>query len=415
MIRGAQMADTQVSEFRSGWLTILASGVGVGVGLTGLPFYTFGVFMTPLEEAFGWSRSSIAAGMMFLNAGTILLSPFLGILMDRYGEKVLAVPSLIGLAVGFIALSFSGPGLTSFYLAWIAVAILGCGTTPLTWTRAVSARFNKHRGIALGLTLVGTGFASALGPGLIQRAIDMGGWQAGYRSIAVFILVVGLPLSVVGLQNRKRQKSAEKSTGDVAVAGLSFSQAFRGPEFWLIFFGIFLVIVGQAGSTVHFIPLLRDRGFSAITAASVISALGVSVILGRLLVGYLLDRFHAPNVARVFLALPALALIILLFRSDLPAAWLAAILLGIAAGAEVDLLAFLVGRYFGLRSYGAIYGVILSAFAFGGGLGPVVTGFAFDMAGNYDFALMWGAGIFCLGALLIGSLGPYPDKTELKV
>lgn len=409
------MSKTQFSEFRSGWLAVLASAVGVGVGLTGLPFYTFGVFITPIEEAFGWSRSSIAAGMMFLNAGTVFLSPFLGILMDRFGTKVLAVPSLIGLALGFVALSFSGPGIASFYAAWIAVAILGCGTTPLTWTRAVSAKFNKHRGLALGLTLVGTGVASAVGPGLVQQAIDAGGWQAGYRAIAIFIVLVALPLSVIGLDKSSERTSGESAKIAEAVTGLSFRQALRRPAFWLIFCGIFLVIVGQAGSTVHFIPLLRDRGFPASTAASVISALGISVILGRLLVGYLLDRFHAPHVARIFLALPALALILLFLREDLGSAWLAAILLGIAAGAEVDLLAYLVGRYFGLRSYGAIYGVILSAFAFGAGLGPVITGAAYDAAGNYNFALLCGAGVFCLGALLIGSLGPYPDVSEKKM
>ena len=125
---------TKIEEFRRGWLVILACAIGVGVGLTGLPFYTFGVFINPLEEAYGWSRSSTAVSMMVLNAGTLFLSPLLGILMDRVGVKAIAVPSLIGLAIGMLALSYSGGSILHFYAAWFLVAVLGSGTAPLTWT-----------------------------------------------------------------------------------------------------------------------------------------------------------------------------------------------------------------------------------------------------------------------------------------
>ena len=396
-------------EFQRGWFVILASAVGVGVGLTGLPFYTFGVFINPLEEAFGWSRSAIAAGLMVVNAGTLLLSPLVGWGMDRFGVKPIAVPSLVGLAIGLFSLSFAGPTLLTFYLAWLVVAVLGIGTTPLTWTRAVTARFDGMRGLALGLTLLGTGVASMLGPQLVQQAITSGGWPAGFRAMAIFVLLVAVPLAFFGLPSRSKSVSGESGA---VLTGVSFGEAVRKPAFYFILAGIFFAILGQSASTVHFIPLMRGRGVDPAYAAQMMFALGLSVIVGRICVGLLLDRLHAPLVARVCLLMPALALALLYFNSDISIAWVAIILLGLAAGAEVDLLAYLVGRYFGLRSYGKIYGVMLSGFALGGGLGPMLAGAAFDISGNYNVAMICGMLIFAAAALLLGATGRYPDLSK---
>lgn len=400
----------KLKEFRYGWQTILACAAGVGAGLTGLPFYTFGVFMTPLAEDFGWGRSAIAAGMMFLNAGMVLTGPFIGLLMDRFGVRIVALPSVIGLALGFYALSFTGGVITYFYMAWFAVALLGCGTTPLTWTRAINERFDAARGLALGLTLLGTGLASIFGPPFIQALIDGGGWQAGYRGMAAFTLLLVFPVALFGLARRNHDERMQAgSLPTDSGTGFTFRQAASTRRFWLISVGIFLAIFGQAASTVHFVPLLRDRGIDAGTAAGVASLLGISVVIGRIVVGYLLDRFHASHVARWFLTLPALALCVLLWRSDLMTAQLAAILLGLAAGAEVDLLAYMVSRYFGLRHYGVIYGFMLSAFGVGAGLGPILAGAAYDAAGDYSAALVAGMCIFVGGAACLGFLGRYPS------
>src|SRR5690606_8718452 len=119
-----------------------------------------------------------------------------------------------------------------------------------------------------------------------------------------------------------------------------------------------------------------------------------------------------PKIARIFLSLPALALLLLIWRSDLATARVAAVLLGIAAGAEVDLLAYFVSRYFGLRSYGAIYGTALSAFGLGAGFGPTLAGHAYVVAGNYDGALVAGVCVFLAGVACLGFLGRYPAFTS---
>ena len=390
---------------RAGWGTIVAAALGVGVGLTGLPFYTFGVFLKPLSESFGWLRSEIALGMMFLSAGTVLTGPFIGALIDRSGVRVVALPSLAGLAIGFLALSQSGPSLASYYLGWVLVALLGCATTPLAWTRAIGMRFDRARGLALGLALTGTGFASIFGPMAMQGVMAAYGWRAGYIAMAVFVFLIVLPVAALGL---RRDGATARGIDAPAPTGLRWQDALRTRAFWTIAASIFVMILAQASITVHFVPLLTDGGLSAIVAASTVGMLGVSIIVGRITVGLLVDRFHAPRVASIFFILPAIALALLLWRVDGTNATMAAILIGLAAGAEVDLLAYLVSRYFGLRAYGAIYGAQLSAFGIGAGLGPPLTGLVYDQTGSYQLALIAGIPLFLTGAALVATLGRYP-------
>lgn len=401
---GMDAPMSEQREIRRGWATIVAAGAGVGVGLTGLPFYTFGVFIKPLSEAFGWGRSEIAIGMMFLSAGSVIAAPVVGAAIDRIGARLLSLLSLGGLALGFGALAASGPSLTSYYGAWLLLAALGCATTPVTWTRVINLSFDRQRGLALGLTLLGTGVASLFGPPLVQMLIASYGWQGGYLGMGLFVLLVILPIVALGLKEPTKRSGPVPAAG----AGMAPREALASRRFWLIGGGIFLIILGQASATVHLVPLLGDRGVDAATAARIAGLLGVSVVVGRIGVGMLVDRFHAPKVARVFLALPAAALALLIWSDDVAAAYVAAMLLGLAAGAEVDLLAYLVSRYFGVRAYGTIYGFQLSIFGIGAGLGPPLVGEVYDRTGSYDLALWLGIAAFLAGAALIGFLGRYP-------
>lgn len=395
------------AELKSGWRVIVASMMGVGVGLTGLPFYSFGVFMKPLSESFGWDRGAISLGMMCLSAGSVLPGPFIGRLVDKWGVREIALASLAGLAIGLALLSRTGPSITSFYLGWLLIATLGCGTTPLIWTRAVSTHFDKARGLALGLMLMGTGLASVFGPPLLQMAIASGGVRRGYMAMAIFVAVVILPMAVWGIRGGRRERAAVG--GAAPLTGMSFREAVATSIFWKIAISIFLVILCQSSITVHLVPLLSDGGIPIARAASIAGLLGVAIIVGRIAVGLLIDRFYAPRIAALFFTLPAFALVLLYWRADIATAVPAVIILGLAAGAEVDLLSYIVGRFFGLRAYGAIYGTQLSLFGIGAGLGPPLTGMIYDAGGNYGPALIAGMLLFPLSGLLIAGLGAYPQ------
>jgi MFS family permease len=165
------------------------------------------------------------------------------------------------------------------------------------------------------------------------------------------------------------------------------------------------------GTIVHLVPLLTDRGIPASRAVVVFSGIGVSLIVGRLLCGFLLDRFFGPHVAVTFVVLPMLGVVTLLASSDPALTTLGALLVGLGMGAEVDLIGYLQSRYFGLRAFGQIYGYLFAVFTVGTGLGPFVMGATYDAFGSYRPALMaFFAVLACAAWLLLRlpRLYPYP-------
>jgi predicted MFS family arabinose efflux permease len=187
------------------------------------------------------------------------------------------------------------------------------------------------------------------------------------------------------------------------------AQALRDYRFWVIALSILCVAIGVGGSITNFQPLLMDRGFEPQQAARIAGVIGVSVIVGRLLAGVLIDHYWAPLVTLPMLALPAVACF-LLAQSQVPAAAaiLSAVLIGLAAGAETDLVAYLTARYFGLANYGRLYGLQYAVFGFASGISPFLFGKVFDVTGSYQPILYFAAVLFVLGAVALLTLGRYP-------
>jgi MFS family permease len=405
------MGQTNGREFRRGWPIILAAALGVGAGTTGLPFYTFGIFIAPLSAEFGWSRGEIALGSLFLTTGTFVLAPFVGQAADRFGARSIGIMSLGLLAAALVALPLVVTSRLTWYGAWLFVAIMGSGTAAMVWTKVVALWFTRMRGLALGLTLIGTGLAGAIGPIFVNGLIAQYGWRAGFFGMAAVVGLGVLPL-VALLFRPPPQLSATtaESTKDQPVRGLLLNQAWGQVAFWRIGIGFFAVSLGIAATIVHLVPLLIDRGLSPATAAAIAGGLGLSVIAGRLSCGFLVDRIDPPRVAGVLLTLPAIGSLLLAYGSeDLYVAIPAALMIGLAAGAEVDLVAFLTGRHFGLKAFGAILGCELAMFGAGAALGPPIMGLLRDLTGNYQAGLTLYAGTYILGAALIAGLGKAPD------
>jgi MFS family permease len=404
-ITNGAAGGSRIEEFRAGWPIVLAAAMGIGVGLTGLPFFTFGVFLKPLATTFHWTRSQVSLGTLCLHGGTVLTSPFLGRFVDRYGARRIALLSLAGLGLGFGGVALSGPSLTSFYVAWTALALLGCATTPLPWTRLLSLHFDRGRGLALGLALAGTGLASLIGPRFAGWLIADVGWRAAYVVLGGFVLLVALPIAAAA-----SRRAPDMTRGEAArKTGLSLREASATRWFWLMAVAFFLIVTCESATIVHLVPLLTDRGLPPPRAAALAGLLGLALVVGRLIAGQLSDRYHAPYVAAFFLALPALGLIGLATSHAMPVTVTAVILIGLAGGAEVDMLSYLTGRYFGMAHYGEIYGVNLAIFALAAGTGPVLAGWSFDRAGGYEPALWAGAAIFLIGSALLTRMGPYPN------
>lgn len=405
-------------EFRQGWRVLLASSFGISAGLSGFAFYTFGVFVIPLVDAFGWTRGEVTFAATFLIIGTAITAPIIGTIIDKFGARRVGLISMAALGLSYFGLSQLSGSIALFYAAWLLISLLGGGTTPVVWTRAVNIWFDRSRGLALGLTLSGSGVAGIFGPAICASLIEAYGWRGGYMGVGAIILLIALPIIFVlftdktpgGEQPHTDKQEAATDIAPRKLTGLTLQESLRTASFWKIALGFFLVSGAVAGLIINIVPLLVDTGLTALGAAQVAGSLGIAVVIGRICIGILLDRFSAPLIARILLIVTAIGCALLTIENaPLWVIILSVMSLGLAAAAEVDLVAYLVSRYFGMKAYGKIYGWQLSAFYLGASIGPALMGFSYDYFQSYQNNLYTSVVIFVLGAVAVGSLGKRPD------
>ena len=403
-----------LAEFQLSWKIVLVAGVGLACGLSALPIYSLGVFTKPLSEAFGWSRAEVQGMYTWMTIGNLVAAPFLGWLIDRQGVRRVTLASLIGMALGMASLGLFTGSLLSFYVLGFFTAVLGIGTVPITWTRVIVDWFDTGRGRALGIALAGTGVSATFIPIYTTWLMTEYGWRTAYIGLAALPALIALPLSYFLLFDRTGHSAKPVNSASPEppaqkhLDGMELRDVLKGFRFWVMNAAFVMVGMCIAGLIAHLIPMLTDRNVTPTTAAQVAGTIGLAVIVGRIGTGYLIDRFWAPGVGMVLLCLPAGSCIILASGvGGVPAALLAAVLVGLAAGAEFDLMSFLTSKYFGQRKYGIIYSCLYAAFKLSAGIGAPLFGLSFDITGSYAFILYCAAGLLIAGSLLMLALGPY--------
>ncbi len=398
------------AEFARGWKPLAAAAAGVGFGITGLAFYCFGVFVVPLTEAFGWTRGEVTRGSSAMIIATAITAPLIGLIIDRYGARRVALISMLLVAAGYFVLSNTGPVLQMFYLTWFVMALGAAGTTPVVFTRTVNMWFDKARGLALGIALAGSGLSGIVGPMICTWLIRNYGWSGAYVGFALITLIVAFPILLWGFKEREFPQNASGAQ----LAGMTVPQAIRTRDFWQIAIGFILVSSVIASLVINLVPLLRDRGMSPEEAAALAGLLGFSILIGRIAIGYLVDRFGGSMVARILLSVTAIGCV-LLSLPNAPAfvPVVSVIVIGLATAAEVDLVAYLSSRHFGMRAYGKIYGLQITAFYIGSAGGPLLAGIAYDRFHGYVEVLYTCAAALAVGALIVGTLGKPPNFAEI--
>jgi MFS family permease len=399
------------SEFAVGWKVLGAGFVGVMCGASPIPFNIMGTLFEPLQAEFGWNRTQISAGITIFGVVAALLAPVYGSLADKHGVRKVALWSLVAFALSFALLAATPASIYGFWALWLVVGLVGIGSTPVTWSRAISMWFVKHRGLALGIMLLGTSAAALFVPRLAVWSIENFGWREMFLIVSLLPLLVALPIGLLFFREpRPEERPQALSTGTGELVGMTFAEARRTKQFWLLWFSIVLIAFAYGGAHIHIIPIVRDHGFDIGTAASIAGIVGVGILVGRLSVGFLLDRFWGPAVAFPALCVPAAACFMLMGTdTDLALISGAAFMLGFAAGAESDLIAFLAARYFGMAHFGRIYGMLYMPFGLFSAISPIVYGRVRDTTGSYDGMLLVAAGLFIVGATLLLGLGRYPD------
>lgn len=393
-------------EFKVGWRNLAAATIGLGFGI---PCYTpiSSLFLRALEQEFGWTRAAAVGAFIALPA-TALVTPVVGLLIDRIGVRIVAGFSAMALSASFIWLAALSGGLPEYYAATIALFVLGCGTGPVSYTRLVAAQFVAARGRALAIAQFGIAFIAVLLPPISAGLIADFGWRAAYLMMAAITLVGGVSAVTV-----MKPVTAATPTGR-AVEGASVRQSLGDRRFWLLGLSMFLISAASLGLVTQLSFVLIDRGVPDRTAPWLISLLAVSVMMSRLAMGMLLDRKAPQRWAAATIGLAALGnLVLFVGPSQLWANAGGIVLVGFSIGAELDLLSFFCARAFGLRRYSAIYGLLAVFFYIGIAVGGVAYGAVRDETGTYEAALLGGSAMLLLAALALLGLSGGARRAKL--
>lgn len=409
-----KMTHGAAAEWRAHWLVVLAAFSGMGLSTIGT--YTISLFIEPLESEFGWTRAQIMSGQMIAATVGVLCAPLIGAAVDRFGPRRLGIAAGIIVPICFALLGLTNGNIWVWRGLWTVYAISTVLLQPAIWTAAVTSFFTNGRGFALACVLCGSGFSSIIMPPLTYYAIETFGWRAGFAAISAFWFVIVFPLTALFFTSA-RDKDRTSKTPTAAASDHDFAYAFRhillSRKFIQVALAGLLIAMVVVSIVISLVPIMEGNGIGRATAASIAGLLGFSAIAGRLTIGFLLDHIQARYLAAIMLSMPMIAILLLVqFPSSVPAAIAAVLIIGLALGAELDLLAYITSRYFDLRYFGTLFGTIGGFVTLAGGIGPVALSLVYDMAGSYIPALLAAIPISLLAALMFLMLGPYPTNSQ---
>jgi len=375
--------ETQIDESRidyPGWKIVLAGFFGVMVSFASIVPYTFGLFLKPLAESFGWHREATSAGFSIAALTLAAASPGLGFLLDRYNPRRIILPCIVVFSAAYTSLAMLTPHLPHFYGTFFLIGMVGNGTAYIGYSRAISTWFNRRRGFALSIMLAGSALGAILLPVLAQAVITHMGWRAAYLTLGLLAFAVGFPLTAAFVRERPVAHNDRHLSSQL---GEPVARALASPAFWIIAATVCLYAISVNGAIAHLSALLTDRGVSAAGAAWSISVIGATSLIGRLLTGLFLDRVFGPRVSQIMLLMTVLGIVLLSIANSLTAGLIAAGFIGFSMGSEGDITPYLLGRYFGLRRFSTLYALTWTTYAIGGAIGPIVVGRVFDTMGSY--------------------------------
>jgi MFS family permease len=397
------------NEAGRAWRVVLAAYFGVMVSFGSLLVFSFGTFLKPLTAEFGWTRESVSASFGLAALTVAVCSPVLGRLLDRFGPRRIILPCMTVFGLGLASLGLLTGHIWRLYAIFVLLGMVGNGTTQMGYSRAVSTWFVRRRGMALSLVMAGSATGAMIFPPLAQALITAQGWRTAYFLLGGMVLVFGIPLTALFMQERGGGEAA----GKPAQSGATVRDGLRSKVFWLMMATLFLGSISVNGSITHLSALLTDRGISQQQAAFVASCLGLFSFVGRLITGALLDRFFGPRVGFCVLGATAVGIFLLGFVTSTAWAVMSASLIGLGMGAEADITPYLLTRYFGLRAFSTLYGFSWTAYAIAGALGPVLMGRAFDATGSYTSLLLVLSISTVFSAAIYLAMPKYPARTGL--
>lgn len=404
-----------ISEWRRGWPILIAGGAGIA--LTTIHIYATGLFIQPLEAEFGWPRAEVTSAMVLPSIIAFFLTPICGRFIDRLGARRVALAGTVIYCLAIMTLSFTTGWIFSWWLLWGLVGFALSVLSPTVWSTGVASWFDRNRAIALAIALCGTGVGASLVPILTNWLIDGYGWRGAFVGLGIIGMVLILPiLFVFFFDGRYARTRTDEDTFEgpvVSLKGYSVHDGLRSRAFVRLAVAGFGGTAAIVGVLVHLVPILGTYGVDRTTAAWMVGLVGIPSIIGRLSVGFLLDRYSGPIVGAVSISLPILSVALLvLFPGNVPAAIVAIIILGLSIGGEYDAVIYLSTRYLGLKNFGALFSYIAALITLGLGLGPALGGIVYDLSGSYQLYFAILIPIWAICGLMLATLGPNPHSTD---
>lgn len=392
---------------------VFAAALGMFAGFAPIFNSTAGIFFGPLTAEFGWGRGEASLSYAISMLGLAVASPIVGRLMDRYGvRRVIGVSIfLFGISVASMALQNGQRG--PLVALSFVVGVAGAATSVLGYLAILPQWFDRRLGLAVGIAMCGLGMGAIAMPALSNAAVSAYGWRTAYAILGLGSLLLSIPAWLLLKENRnapERQK-AELSAHPMKQVGLS--SALRSYRLWAIFLMFVLASAATLSFGPHLPSMLIGKGFSPAQAAQSASMVGLGLLVGRLATGFLIDRIHAPYVACAFFLAGAVGTYLIRTSESYALLMGSCLLVGLTIGAEGDMIAYLVRSYFDLASFGALFGIAFSGYAFGAVAGPIMVGVMFDRTSSYGSALTVMPWLLALASLLALTLGPYRTRPQI--
>lgn len=401
-------------EWRAHWPVVLAAFSGMG--LSTIAQYTVSLFIEPIEAEFGWTRAQIMSGMIITATVGVICAPLIGAAIDRYGPRRFGIAAALVVPACYALLGATSDNIWVWRALWFVFALSTILLQPAIWTAAVTGFFEKGRGFALACVLGGSGFSSIMMPPLAYFAIEQFGWRMGFAAVSLFWLVLVFPLVTLFLtspRDRDRTSGVRTDGGSGGNFGFVLRHVIMSRKFLQIALAGLLIATVVVSIVTSLVPIMSANGIERGEAAGIAGMLGFASIFGRLTVGWLLDHIEARFLAAIMLCMPMIAILLLTqMPQSVPAAIAAVLIIGLALGAELDLLAYITSRYFDLAWFGTLFGTIGGFVTLAGGMGPVLLNMIYDATGSYEPALLGAIPVSLTAALLFLLLGPYPDNVN---
>ena len=394
-----------IGEWRAHWEVILPCILGIM--LCSAHGHALGVMMRPLESEFGWARAEISAGFLIIAVVALVVSPMVGTAVDRIGARRIALGGTLIYCATLAMLSLPTADVRTWWGLWLLLSAGNMLILPVVWLAVLNGYFVRSRGLAMAIALSGTGLGAAIFPILTNTLVEAFGWRQAYVALAAICATGVFPLALLlfhpapgaGLPGSTR-------TGPVVTARGQMASA----RFVKLAAASFVFAVASCALTNNMVPVLIGEGLTPGNAAATAGLLGIGSITGRLIGGFLLDRFDGNKVATVSVLLPIVPASIFLATGGSPLwAAVACLVLGLSVGTELDCCAYLAARHFGTRHFGALFGSINGLLLFGNGLAPLIANSVYDAVRTYDPVLIALIPLFVITAILFLTLGRYPD------